>query len=60
MSISMETQARKIEKKRFLKRCGDCGQFVRRDLWLDKEKHPKAVHALCAGCKDNYDDCRDH
>jgi len=46
------------DEVKYRKRCGDCGQFVRRDLWLDKEKHPKAVHALCTGCKAGYDDCR--
>lgn len=34
--------------------CHDCGQFLKRELWVAKD-HPWKKHGLCSHCADNYD-----
>ena len=47
---------RKVENKdNYLKRCGDCGRFVEKERWVDKD-HPWKKRALCFDCESNYDD----
>lgn len=36
------------------KRCHDCGQFLKKDLWVTKE-HVWKKHALCSDCFNLYD-----
>ncbi|MDO9529116.1 MAG: hypothetical protein Q7J27_08150 [Syntrophales bacterium] len=38
----------------YLKRCGDCGRFVAKKYWIEKN-HPWKHHPLCPECFSNYD-----
>jgi len=42
------------EKQQYHKRCHDCGQFLKRELWVSVE-HPWKKHALCRRCFELYD-----
>jgi len=44
-----------MKPKQYHKRCHDCGQFVKRELWVPVD-HPWKKHALCAECFSCYDD----
>lgn len=35
------------------KRCHDCGQFLKKELWVSKD-HKWKKHALCNDCLSNY------
>ena len=35
--------------------CHDCGQFLKKHLWVPKD-HRWKKHALCLDCLSNYDD----
>ena len=39
--------------------CHDCGQFLKRELWVAKD-HPWKKHGLCSSCADNYDYYPEH
>lgn len=42
------------EKSEFYVKCHDCGQFLKKDLWVPKN-HRWKKHALCIKCLSDYD-----
>lgn len=46
----------KLEKKAdYHKQCHDCGQFLKRDRWVERD-HSWKKHALCMMCLSGYDE----
>lgn len=41
------------------KKCHDCGQFLKKELWVRKD-HPRKSHGLCGSCYSNYDNPWDY
>lgn len=57
MTLTQLAQKHNLEPesaKAFYTRCGDCGRFVPRLLWVRRD-HPKYTHALCHSCASGYE-----
>lgn len=44
----------------YFTRCGDCGQFVKKNRWIRKDNNKGYTHALCSDCLTNYDNPNDY
>lgn len=43
-----------MKNKEYHIKCHDCGRFVKRELWVEKD-HRWKKHALCSECFSLYD-----